>query len=149
MRYLRVPMFTALAVLSVAACSRNRPGDTTTAQPDDLPTYSQPPVAAGSTTTPADSIGMGATLFAGTVAGTNCASCHGADAKGTAQGPDLTDSKWLHGDGSLEFIKRIVRDGVPTPKEHSGAMPAFKVSLTEEQINAVASYVLSRRQGAS
>ncbi len=149
MRYLKVPMLTALAVLSLAACSRNRPGDTATAQPNDVPSDAQPPVPAGSTTTPADSIGMGATLFAGTVAGTNCASCHGADAKGTAQGPDLTDTKWLHGDGSLEFIKNVVRDGVPTPKEHSGAMPGFKDTLTEEQINAVAAYVLSRKQGAS
>jgi mono/diheme cytochrome c family protein len=149
MRYLRIPVFVALAVLSVAACSRNRPGDTATAQPADLPTYSQPRVEPGTTTTPADSIGMGANIFAGTVTGTNCASCHGADAKGTAQGPDLTDAKWLHGDGSLEFIKRIVRDGVPQPKEHSAAMPGFGTTLTEEQINAVSAYVRSRGQGAS
>ena len=93
---------------------------------------------------------MGDSVFAGRVGSANCGTCHGVDARGTSQGPDLTDDKWLHGDGSVEFIKQIVRNGVPTPKEHSAAMPAFQGTLTEEQIDAVATYVRSRNaRGAS
>ncbi len=162
MRSIRFPVVAALAVLSITACSRNRPGDVATEQPREPETTSQPPAAYPSpnpTPTPApepaapvvnEPLAVGDSIYSGKVGGANCASCHGADAKGTDQAPDLTDDKWLHGDGSLEFIKGIVRNGVPQPKEHSAAMPGFGTTLSEEQITAVASYVRSRSaRGAS
>ena len=191
MRYMRFPIFTALAVLSVAACSRNRPSDdtsmgqptdtrpdtasarpeetavrpdTTTSRPDtttntadtsrtntdstsanqtDSTSANANGAAAGDT---AGQIAMGDSIFMSKVGGKNCQSCHGRDAKGTTMAPDLTDNKWLHGDGSLEFIKQIVRNGVQQPKKHSSGMPAFKNTFSEEQINAIAAYVRSKSQ---
>src|SRR5262249_42754850 len=55
---------------------------------------------------------------------TTCAACHGADAKGTALGPDLTDAKWLWGDGTVASIAKAISDGVPAPKEYRSPMPA-------------------------
>ena len=179
MRYTKFPILTALAVLSVAACSRNRPSDTAAVPtPADtsgrsLPDVATKPDTAAPTTdtatvrsdtatvrsdtmpanmetgAPVDSaqqVAMGDSIFNGTAGGKNCQSCHGKGAKGTNMAPDLTDNKWLHGDGSLEFIKQTVRNGVSNPKKHPGSMPPFKNVLTEEQINAVAAYVRSRSQ---
>ncbi|HJU65838.1 MAG TPA: c-type cytochrome [Gemmatimonadaceae bacterium] len=71
-----------------------------------------------------------------------CFTCHGAAGEGMATlGPALLDDRWLHGDGSVAFIERIIASGVATPKEANIAMPAFEAQLTAEQIRAVASYV--------
>jgi cbb3-type cytochrome c oxidase subunit III len=88
-------------------------------------------------------IALGKNVFTGNEGGANCSTCHGQDAKGTAQAPDLTDQEWIHGDGSVDFIKQIVREGVPNPKEFDAPMPAFQSTLSEEQIDAVATYVRS------
>ncbi len=69
--------------------------------------------------------------------------CHGADAKGTPGiAPDLTDGKWLHGDGSYAAILRTVENGVPDPKENPDPMPPMGgARLTPAQVRAVAAYV--------
>ena len=73
-----------------------------------------------------------------------CATCHGQDAKGTAIAPNLTDSEWLNGDGSLAFIEHTVTTGVPKPKSHPAPMPPMGgASLNPDQIKAVAAYVYS------
>ena len=56
-------------------------------------------------------------------AGATCAGCHGADGIGTPVGPTFTSGKWLWGDGSLESITETIKNGVPEPKQHPGAMP--------------------------
>lgn len=61
----------------------------------------------------------------------NCSSCHtlaAASAEGRI-GPNLDDEK-----PSVELAKGFITDG-------AGSMPAFKNRLSEEQIDAVATYV--------
>jgi mono/diheme cytochrome c family protein len=58
--------------------------------------------------------------------------------------PNLTDSEWLNGDGSLAFIEHTVTTGVPQPKSHPAPMPPMGgASLSPDQIKAVAAYVYS------
>lgn len=62
--------------------------------------------------------------------------------------PDLTDDKWLHGDGSYEFIVATVTTGVPKPKQAMAPMPPKGgASLTDDQVHAVAAYVYSLNKG--
>ena len=87
-------------------------------------------------------VALGDSIFTGLVAGGTCAGCHGTDAKGTTLAPDLTTNKWLWIDGSYPSIVRIIRTGVPKPKQHTGVMPPMGgARLTPEQLNAVAAYV--------
>ncbi len=66
----------------------------------------------------------------------NCASCHGADAKGDTEfgAPNLTDAIWLYG-GSHEEIFRTVY------YSRNGMMPAWKGRLDENTIKALSVYI--------
>ncbi len=88
-------------------------------------------------------IALGDSIFHGKAAGGACLVCHGADAKGTpGLAPNLTDAKWLHGDGSYPAILDVVEKGVPDPKEGSMPMPPMGGSrFTPEQLRAVAAYI--------
>ena len=55
-----------------------------------------------------EQIALGDRIFHGQVAGGTCAGCHGSDGKGTAVGSDLTDGKWLWGNGSVQAITRTI-----------------------------------------
>jgi cytochrome c oxidase cbb3-type subunit 3 len=70
----------------------------------------------------------------------NCAACHGpgADLPKSAFGlyPNLADDAWLWG-GTLEDIERTLKLG------RNGYMPAFGATLSDEQLDQVANYVLS------
>jgi mono/diheme cytochrome c family protein len=84
--------------------------------------------------------------------GRTCVGCHGSDAKGTPLGPDLTGSKWLWGDGSVQSIAKIITDGVPNPKEFRSPMPPMGgAQLSPSEVAAVADYIwaLSHRSGTS
>lgn len=71
-----------------------------------------------------------------------CLSCHGLDGKGLeGLGPNLQDSVWLHGDGSLPFIQRVVAEGIARPKIAPAVMPAFATTLTTEETYRIAAYV--------
>ena len=48
-------------------------------------------------------MGIGERLFAN-----NCATCHGADAKGSKGFPNLTDNDWLHGGQYDTIIQTII-----------------------------------------
>jgi len=67
-------------------------------------------------------IALGKRIFRGAKGGT-CAGCHGANAKGTPLGPNLTDGKWIWGDGSVTSISEIIAKGVPNPKDYRSGMP--------------------------
>jgi glucose/arabinose dehydrogenase/mono/diheme cytochrome c family protein len=87
-------------------------------------------------------VALGDRIFRGEIGGATCGGCHGSDAKGTPVGPDLTSGKWLWGDGSLQAITKTIINGVPDPKEHSGAMPPMGgVQLSRADVAAVAAYV--------
>ena len=73
-----------------------------------------------------------------------CQACHGPEAKGTSLAPDLTDKEWLHADGTVETIAKVVKEGVAAPKKHPAPMPAMGgAQLTDAEIQAVARYIVS------
>jgi glucose/arabinose dehydrogenase/cytochrome c5 len=101
------------------------------------------PVPGGATK---EMVAAGERIFAGAT----CTGCHGANAKGTPLGPDLTDTQWLWGDGSYAAIAKTITTGVPQPKQYRSPMPPMGGSqLSADQVSAVAAYIwgLSHRQG--
>lgn len=66
----------------------------------------------------------------------NCVSCHGNFGEGGI-GPNLTDNYYLHGNG-IENTMNVIMNGVPEK-----GMIAWKPLMTPEEIQKVASYVLS------
>ena len=109
-------------------------------------------VAAGASRDPRQSsrpdpalVAKGDSVFHGKLGGAICHVCHGQNAKGMpGMGPDLTDGKWLHGDGSLAAIEATIKTGVPKPKVSSTVMPpGGGVPLDSIRVRAVAAYVLS------
>lgn len=90
-------------------------------------------------------IARGDSVYHGKLGGAMCVVCHGQNAKGLpGMGPDLTDGVWLHGDGTRAFIARIVRTGVPKPKQSAAVMPPFGgTPLDSAKLEAVAAYLHS------
>jgi cbb3-type cytochrome c oxidase subunit III len=104
------------------------------------PALSQAKPAAPAGVTPA-AIAAGDSIFHKTG---NCYACHGANAQGLV-GPNLTDSTWIHGDGSYDFIVATVTTGIPKEKSKSGIMmpPKGGSTITDDQVKQVAAYVYS------
>jgi mono/diheme cytochrome c family protein len=80
----------------------------------------------------------------------SCARCHGPDAKGAANAPNLTSGPFLHMNGSYDEIVRIVTNGIPADsikdKSHRFAMRprgGQQPLLTDDEVRAVAAYVYS------
>ncbi|HEX5438810.1 MAG TPA: c-type cytochrome [Gemmatimonadaceae bacterium] len=90
-------------------------------------------------------VAEGDSIFHGQLAGGTCQTCHGANAKGTQLAPNLTDNKWISGDGSYQFIINTDTHGVPNPSPpYVAPMPPMGgATLTTAQIRAVAAYVYS------
>lgn len=77
-------------------------------------------------------VAMGRVLF-----GDNCAACHQQGGAGIVGGyPTLADDDWLWG-GSLNQIEATIRHG------RRGYMPDFANTFDDEQLDQIASYVLS------
>lgn len=73
-----------------------------------------------------------------------CAVCHGLDGRGNQLGPSLRDTSWTHITGSIEEIERVIRDGVPTPRDHPVPMaPMGGGDFDDEELRAVAAYVFA------
>ena len=76
----------------------------------------------------------------------NCAPCHGLGGAGQRGYPTLADDDWLWG-GTLDDIETTILYGIRSgnDKARESEMPAFGADgiLTDEQINAVADFVLS------
>lgn len=66
----------------------------------------------------------------------NCAQCHGSDAKGSPNFPNLTDSDWLYG-GTPEIIVKTITDG------RHGVMAPLGAIVSPAQANEIAHYVRS------
>ena len=79
----------------------------------------------------ADDPSDGALLFQ-----TNCAGCHGEDARGISGSgaPNLTDGDWLYG-GDAANLRHVLVAG------RQGQMPSWQSRLTEAEIRAMALYV--------
>ncbi|QVM95172.1 MULTISPECIES: cytochrome-c oxidase, cbb3-type subunit III [unclassified Pseudomonas] len=80
---------------------------------------------------------MGGRLFA-----SNCAVCHGSDAKGAYGFPNLTDKDWRWG-GEPETIKASIMGG------RHGVMPAWADVIGEQGVADVAAFVLTNLDGRS
>lgn len=65
---------------------------------------------------------------------TNCAGCHGTDARGAKGFPNLGDGDWLYG-GSAEQVYASITHG------RSGKMPTFFGTMDEPQLQSLVSYV--------
>jgi mono/diheme cytochrome c family protein len=80
----------------------------------------------------------------------NCYACHGANAQG-AVGPNLTDSTWIHSDGSYDAIVKQITTGVPQNESKSGIVmpPKGGSTISDDDVKAVAAYVwsLSHKKG--
>jgi glucose/arabinose dehydrogenase/mono/diheme cytochrome c family protein len=97
------------------------------------------PVPAGAT--PA-MVMLGERIYLGQVGGATCSGCHGTDAKGTPLAPNLTDTQWLWGDGSLASIAKTITGGVPQPKQYRSPMPPMGgAELAPDQVSALAAYI--------
>ncbi len=117
--------------------------------PDAGATTASLPVPAGATK---EMVALGDRIYHGQVGGATCTGCHGADAAGTALGPDLTDTQWLWSDGSYPAIAKTIAAGVPQPKQYRSPMPPMGgTQLTAAQVSAVAAYIwgLSHRTSAT
>lgn len=80
-----------------------------------------------------------------------CGRCHQANGRGGQGGPSLTDDQWLHGDGSMESIRKILVSGVPRNKLKEQSRPAPMDPATDlvpdkKQITDLAAYVKSLSQ---
>lgn len=74
---------------------------------------------------------------------TNCAFCHGSNARGGATGPDLVRSVLvLHDEGTGKAIGPVILNGRPDK-----GMPKF--SFTDAQIKDIAAFLRSRNQAAA
>ncbi len=107
------------------------------------------PVPAGATK---EMLALGDRIYHGQVGGATCTGCHGANAKGTPLGPDLTAAQWLWGDGSYAAIAKIITTGVPQPKQYRSPMPPMGgAELSSDQVSALAAYIwgLSHRSAAT
>lgn len=74
--------------------------------------------------------------IAGRLFGNNCATCHGADARGAPGFPNLTDGDWLHG-GTPEVIHATIANG------RIGVMPPWGEMLGPQGVEQVVAYVQS------
>lgn len=71
-----------------------------------------------------------------------CFTCHGERGEGAANlGPDLTDTTWVDGGGSLDAIRDAIARGVASPRVSPVAMPAYTGMLTADEIARTAAYV--------
>ena len=71
-----------------------------------------------------------------------CSTCHAENGTGTAIGPKLDDTTWLHSDGAYPAILKTIKDGVPQPKESMIPMlPKGGSGITDEQAAQIAAYV--------
>lgn len=71
--------------------------------------------------------------------GLRCAPCHGVNAEGVI-GPNLTDSAWIHGQGSLTDIFGVIDQGVLAK-----GMPAWGKQLSPIEVRKLAAYVGTQR----
>ena len=80
--------------------------------------------------------------------GQRCRTCHGNTGAGGPFGPDLTDDEWAWIDpaapSALSELANLIRTGVTEPRVSDTGMPPMGGgNFNDEQLNALAAYVLS------
>ncbi len=76
------------------------------------------------------SVAKGSEVFAG-----RCVACHLEKGQGSI-GPNLTDSHWINGKGSLMDLYKVIGEGVPAK-----GMPAWSRQLTPAELRQVVAFV--------
>lgn len=76
-----------------------------------------------------------------------CGTCHGADLRGTSQGPPFLDSIYRPGHHADASFLLAVRRGVRSHHWDLGNMPAIS-GLTDEQVDAITQFVRERQRAA-
>lgn len=133
--------FALAALLVIAACGGGADQSGDSAAAGTTAAAVDPATLDPATITPQE-LALGDSLFHGLIGATSCQACHGPDGKGGTVAPDLTDSTWLHSDGSYGAIYKQIETGVMQPKQYMGVMPPFGgAPLTPEKHRAVAAYV--------
>lgn len=128
--------FLAFAV-TLAACSHSA-RSTTASSPAPAAKPAMPP---GVTAT---MIASGDSIFNNR----SCKNCHLVGGVGGPRGPNLTDTQWIHIDGSYDAIVKLVTTGFTkaeqVDKQYRFSMnPRGGVNLTDDEVRAVAAYVYS------
>jgi mono/diheme cytochrome c family protein len=78
-----------------------------------------------------------------------CVRCHGRGGIGGNNGPSLVTGPWLHADGSLPALSRVITSGVPRDSIRDASRRfamnprGGPMNLTDTQVSAVAAYVWS------
>jgi mono/diheme cytochrome c family protein len=150
-RQLTRPAIAFAALTAIAACSKSA---TTTASAPTPAQTSSAPAASSAAARPSNGLPAGVTLAMVATGDSifharSCRNCHGADAKGRTNGPDLTSGKFLHVSGAYDDFVRIITTGVPADaikdKSHPNPMRprGGNPPLTDDDIKAVAAYVYS------
>ena len=95
-----------------------------------------------SSATPVDgaAIEQGAELYA-----SNCASCHGADLRGTDQGPSHLSILYEPGHHSDDAFRSAVANGSPSHHWDFGSMPPIS-GLDDDEVTAVIAYVRAEQE---
>lgn len=94
--------------------------------------------------TAADLVATGDELFHGEA---TCATCHGADLRGTSMGPPLLDEVYVPSHHPDEAIRRAVRNGVQPHHWDFGPMPPLP-HLDDDDIDALIAYVRDTQRAA-
>jgi mono/diheme cytochrome c family protein len=134
----------AVIVAAAVACGRSATVGSPGTMASPAPAANKAPTMPAGVT--AASIAEGKTLYE--TPSSNCGRCHGLDAKGTNRAPNLTDSTWVHIDGSYPEIARIINAGVPAadikgPYQFPMRAKGGSQSLTDAQVNSIAAYIWS------
>lgn len=74
-----------------------------------------------------------------------CASCHGADLRGTDQGPPFIDAVYRPGHHADAAFLLAVRRGVRSHHWNFGNMPRIE-GLSDDQVEAIVQYVRERQR---
>lgn len=135
------PVAALLALASIGACSKTTTTTTTTPAPSSSASVS----AAAARPFTAAMVAEGDSIYHAR----GCRNCHGMDAKGAANGPNLTTGKFMHIDGTYDSFVHIITTGVPKAEikdsSHPNAMPPMggtrPAPLTPDQVKSVAAYV--------
>jgi mono/diheme cytochrome c family protein len=71
-----------------------------------------------------------------------CMACHGPQGKGLT-GPNLTDTTWLHHDGSYAALVKQITEGIDDKASKTGVImpPKGGSGISDEDVKAVAAYV--------
>jgi mono/diheme cytochrome c family protein len=145
------PAWLVAAAVTLGACSHGTSSTSTAPAPTSAPAASSAaarPAAGGMPAgVTAAMVAEGDSLFHAR----SCRNCHGPDAKGRTNGPDLTSGKFMHVNGSYDDFVRIITSGVPADqikdKSHTLAMNprggGRPPLLTDDQVKAIAAYVYS------